>query len=377
MTKTLTTWMALAALAAGGCKKQKEDGGEQAAKDTPPPAAPADAAPAAPETPKPVRIEGVELATPESAYYDDDFDQVLVSNINGTPFEADDNGFISKVTPDGKIAELKWIDGAAEKVTLNAPKGMAISSGTLYVADVNVVRKFDAVTGAPKGEVKVKGATFLNDVVAHGGVVYVSDSGLKAGEEGFEPSGTDAVYAIDSKDKITKILSGDELGRPNGLAVVGDELYMVGFGNKELSRIDPAGKKREVVAELPHGANDGLVATRDGRLVVSSWECQCLVAGPPSGPFEVVARDLKSPADIGWDSKRERAIVPHFEESALSFVPLVPGGAAADGAAPAGGGEAGEDKAGGGEAAGEDEGGGGEAAGEDKAAPGDAPAGGE
>ena len=49
-------------------------------------------------------------------------------------------------------------------------------NGTLYVADLDTVRMFDAKTGAAKGEVKIPGATFLNDIATDGKVVYVSDS---------------------------------------------------------------------------------------------------------------------------------------------------------------------------------------------------------
>src|SRR5678809_1582729 len=117
--------------------------------------------------------------TPESALYDAGTDLIYVSNINGGPLDADDNGFISQVTPDGTVKTLKWIDGAAADVKLDAPKGMALSGGTRWVADMTTVRKFDAATGKPQGEVAIEGATFLNDVVADGaGGVYVSDSGL-------------------------------------------------------------------------------------------------------------------------------------------------------------------------------------------------------
>ena len=34
-----------------------------------------------------------------------------VSNRNGGPGDMDDNGFISRVSPDGRVLDLKWIDG--------------------------------------------------------------------------------------------------------------------------------------------------------------------------------------------------------------------------------------------------------------------------
>jgi hypothetical protein len=40
-------------------------------------------------------------------------------------------------------------------VVLNAPKGLALSADTLFVADIDHVRLFDRVSGAPKGHIKV------------------------------------------------------------------------------------------------------------------------------------------------------------------------------------------------------------------------------
>ncbi|HVH47531.1 MAG TPA: hypothetical protein VM925_34585, partial [Labilithrix sp.] len=136
------------------------------------------------------------LSTPESVLYDDAADVYLVSNIDGKPTEADGKGFIAKLSPDGTVATLKWIEGGKNKVTLNAPKGMAFSGDHLYVADLDTVRIFDRKTGAPVGDVKIAGATFLNDItVGADGRVLVSDSGFKAGAKGFDSTGTDAVYA--------------------------------------------------------------------------------------------------------------------------------------------------------------------------------------
>src|SRR5437879_3180288 len=50
----------------------------------------------------------------------------FISNENGQPTERDNNGFITKLDPDGKISKLKFIEGGAEGVTLNAPKGLAL-----------------------------------------------------------------------------------------------------------------------------------------------------------------------------------------------------------------------------------------------------------
>jgi len=140
--------------------------------------------------PKPVVRFAEGLATPESVLYDAANDRYLVSNINGSPTGVDNNGYIAELSPDGKVIQGKFISGGVKNVKLDAPKGMGISKGTLYVADITVVRKFDAKTGAVQGEIRFPKATFLNDIaVSSDDKVYVSDSGLKVGKEGLEPDG--------------------------------------------------------------------------------------------------------------------------------------------------------------------------------------------
>lgn len=262
-----------------------------------------------------VTFKNVGLATPESVLYDGTSDLYLVSNINGKPLEADNNGFISKFTPDGAGATLKWIEGGKNKVTLNAPKGMAIVGDLLYVTDLDTVRIFDRKTGAPAGEVKVPGAVFLNDLaVTSDGRVLVSDTGLKASATGFAPAGTDAVYAIDKAKKLTTLAKATDLGAPNGLLSVGDKTWVVTFGSGELYGLDAKGKKTGA-QKLPKGSLDGIVVLPGGDFLISSWEANAVYRGRPGGDFTPVIENVKSPADIGWDPKRSRVLVPLFESN--------------------------------------------------------------
>lgn len=253
------------------------------------------------------------LSTPESVLYDEVADTYLVSNVDGKPTEVDGKGFISKLSPDGKITELKWIESGKNKATLNAPKGMAIQGDQLYVTDIDTVRIFDRKTGAPVADIKVPGATFLNDItVGADGHVLVSDSGWKAGAKGFDPTGTDAVYSIDKDKKVTPVAKTKELSNPNGLAVgTGGKTWVAG-GN-ELYTLDAKGKKGEVT-KLPKGTLDGIVLLGD-EIVVSSWDGGAVYRGKGGSDFKAVIEDLKSPADIGYDKKRGRVLVPLFTEN--------------------------------------------------------------
>jgi sugar lactone lactonase YvrE len=284
--------------------------------------APAPAAPAAPPAPDPnaaiIVKEG--LQTPESVLYDAEADVYLVSNINGSPLAADDNGYITKLAPDGKVLEAKWIDGAKDNVQLNAPKGMAIADGVLYVSDIDTVRKFDAKTGEPKGEIAIKGASFLNDIAAGAdGTIYVTDSGLKMGQAGLESNGGDAVYKI-VKDKAKALIKGKDLKGPNGVLVDDAGVWVVTFGANELYNVK-SGKKTDLKA-LPKGGLDGIVKTSDGKLLVSSWESKQVFKGSPSEDFTPVLSDLNSPADIGYDTKRNRVLVPQLMDNVVVIKPL-------------------------------------------------------
>ncbi len=160
-------------------------------------------------------IENAGLATPESVLYDKKNDRYLISNINGNPTAADGNGFISIVSPEGKLQKLKWIDGEGEQTQLNAPKGMAILDDKLYVTDINSVRVFDLGTGKQWASIDIKGSTFLNDAATDGEVVYISDSGMNPD---FSSSGTDAIYRIYKEGKHEKVVADKSFSKPNGLA---------------------------------------------------------------------------------------------------------------------------------------------------------------
>lgn len=277
-----------------------------------PDAGPAAAAPA-PKAPA-MTVEG--LQTPESVFYDAETDTYLVTNINGQPLAKDDNGYISELSPDGKVVKEKLVEGG-KKATLNAPKGLALVDGVLYVADIDTVRMFDRKTGAPKGEVKVPGATFLNDLSALDGKVYLTDSGLKAGKQGFDPTGTDGLYVIDTKAKkpaVKTLLKSKDLHNPNGVLATKDTLYVVTFGAAELQRYGLDGKKKGEATKLPKGSLDGIVELGD-ELLISSWDGEAVYRGKPGGEFKEVLGKLKAPADIGYDPKRGRVLVPRFMDN--------------------------------------------------------------
>lgn len=312
--RTLSLTLIAVALTAGTACRARETPKAQA------PAAPT------PDATAPIVVSNAGFATPESVLYDAEADVYLVSNVGGTDeLAADSNGFLSRVDPAGRVLELKWIDGAKPEQALNAPKGMALANGVLYVADIDTVRMFDRTSGKATGKITIPGATFLNDVAAApDGTIYVSDSGLKQGKSDLEPSGSDAIYRIDKGEKkAARMIRGRDLGNPNGLLADDEGVWVVTFGSGEIYRVSRNGRK-EAGEDLPGGQLDGIVRIADGSLLVSSSEGGSILRGFPGAGFLANISGLTSPADIGYDSKRKRLLIPSFTGDRLEFRSLGP-----------------------------------------------------
>lgn len=272
--------------------------------------------PAPAPTPPPVLTYKGAFSTPESVLYDAAGDRYLVSNINGKPDGVDGNGYIAELLPDGTVKTPKLIAGGEKNVKLDAPKGMAIVRGELWVSDISQVRRFDLKTLAPKGDIALPGATFANDVLlAPDGRVFVSDSSVKPGEKGFEPLGGDQVLAIDKAGKVKVVAKAKELAGPNGLALGVKGLYVNTLISNEIFRLTDDGK-REDVTKLPNGGLDGFIIDGD-TVITSSWGAGAIYRGKLGGSFEPIIQNVKGSADIGWDSKRRRILVPRFMDDVV------------------------------------------------------------
>lgn len=250
----------------------------------------------------------VGFATPESVRWDENADEYIVANINGAPVDFDNNGFISRLDPDGSVIALKWIEGGVNGVTLNGPKGTALLGNRLWVADIDTVRAFNRYTGAPIGSVQIPGAQFLNDLAVRNGKVLVSDSGLDAT---ISPAGGDAIYQVDQNFNVTTISKTTDLHLPNGIEVTCDKTWVVTFGSNELYSIAADGSRQDI-QNLPAGTLDGIVALNNNHLLISSWETGTIYRGKPGDTFKAVITDVPQPADIGYDFDRHRVLVPLF-----------------------------------------------------------------
>ena len=272
----------------------------------------------APASEPPPALDG--FSEPESVRYDAKADQYFVSNINGDPFAADHNGFISRVSPDGKMIALRFIDGHGAPDGLSAPKGTALVGRTLYVADIDRVRLYDADTGEARGSIEVPGASLLNDIDAGpDGTVYVTDSGVRRDGAAFAPTGTEAIYALAQGAPIRRIASG-QFGFPNGILWNDGKLEMVTLGGGEWITFSLTGDILQRT-KLPKGKLDGIVKRETGELLVSSWDGTAIYGVRPGAAAKTILAGVPA-ADIGYDTKRARLLIPNMMDNRISFVQL-------------------------------------------------------
>jgi sugar lactone lactonase YvrE len=265
---------------------------------------------------------GEGFAAPECVIHDVRHDVYLVSNMNGAPHDKDDNGFISRVSPDGTMLQRKWIDGASPDVTLNAPRGMALDATKLYVVDVDSVQVFDRETGAQLATWPVPDAHFPNDVrVDADGNLLVTETGIHLSPEGPIPEGDSVVWKFDAAGTPTAIARGLELLGPNGIAATERGIVLVSFLGTDVYRLVDG--HREPIATLPKGLLDGLVELDDGSFLVTSWEARGVYRVYPDGTayLAIHSTAMVGPASIEYDFTREQAIVPNALANTLTIEP--------------------------------------------------------
>ncbi|WP_304233634.1 ATP-binding protein [Jiulongibacter sediminis] len=236
------------------------------------------------------------LATPESVIYDASNDVFYVSCIAGMPPGAHDgDGYIAKVGPSGEILANPWVTG------LDAPKGMAIYDGKLYVTDIDKLVSIDLNSGEVLSKTLVLGAQFLNDADVDGdGTIYMTDTET-------------ATLFMAKGDEITEVFKNDELGRLNGVFIDGDRKL---FTSGKVFTLE--GEDLQMVADSI-GGGDGVEKYKDGYFV-SNWSGEIYHLASDWTKTKVL--DTKdagiNAADIDIIESKNLLIVPTFFENRIT-----------------------------------------------------------
>ncbi len=234
-----------------------------------------------------------QLATPESVLYCEKENVLFVSNINGQPADKDSNGFITKMTLDGKIVKLKWANG------LNAPKGMGIYKTKLYVTDIDQLVEIDIKSGKIIKKYEGEKARFLNDIaIGKDGTVYVSD--MK----------NNIIYAL-KKGKFDIWLMVGNLFQPNGLLIEGNKL-LVGCMNYVVSVDLQTKHVRTYITET--GSIDGLVKSGSEKYIISDWAGNIHAINKKDPKLKLISTEAEhvNAADMEYIKSKKLLIVPTF-----------------------------------------------------------------
>jgi hypothetical protein len=230
------------------------------------------------------------LTTVESTLYDPTAKMIYTSNIEGDASKKDGKGSISKINPDGTISKLKWVSG------LNAPKGMAMMNGKLYVTDIDQLVEINMTDGKIVKRYPVKGAVFLNDAATDGKNVYFSDSR------------TGKVHMLEN-GKVSTLTEG--MDGINGLAF-NDKGEMFILDGKGLRQYGMKDKSSKFVNEVVTGG-DGLFIIDDNTYLASRWKGEVyLIKDGKETMLLDTQGESSNTADIDYIRDQQLLLVPTF-----------------------------------------------------------------
>jgi len=237
---------------------------------------------------------------PESVLFDKGSNTLYIANIDGTdPWGKDGKGSIGKMSADGKNIVVEWVTG------LDAPKGMGLYKGKLYVANLTELVVIDVASASIEKRISVPGSERLNDVsIGKKGVVFVSDSrGRK-------------VYTV-KKEKATVLLDSFKLKGPNGVLKHKSDLYVLDAGTMYKMNKDQSMTK---ITEGMDGGTDGIENVKGNDFIVSCWAGTVYYVNA-DGTKELLMDgrpNKKNSADIGFDTKTKTVFIPSFWRNTIA-----------------------------------------------------------
>jgi streptogramin lyase len=233
------------------------------------------------------------FTTAESALYDAATSTIYVSNIEANPWVLDGKGSIGKLSPTGKVIDARWITG------LNAPKGMAITNGKLFVADIDKLVEIDLAAGKIVKKHEVPGCEGLNDVTSTpDGSIYFTDS--KKG-----------VVHLLKNGNVSTIVTG--LGYSNGIFYEKSRLMLGTWKDSSLIAYNFKDKTLQKIAN-PVPQPDGVEAMGNGDYLVSSWKglVHHVQANGKATLLLDTSNEKVNAADIDYVADKKMLLVPTF-----------------------------------------------------------------
>lgn len=230
-------------------------------------------------------------------------------------WEDDGGGYISilKYNVDQDAFRLKRdfiVD--TEDASLNAPKGLSIGGGRLWVNDNARLLSYPLESPGDAPDVyEFEDAQKLNDVVYHEGDVYCSDTGA-------------GVVRVLRKDCTMETLLAPET--PNGLTWGGERFYCVTWDGHEMYGLCPVPadepRYKSFGLEDQFEVLDSIEVLEDGTFLVTDFAGGKICAVSKDRKTVKVLAEMETPADVGLDRDRMLLYVPSVEGDFVNIYQL-------------------------------------------------------
>ena len=267
---------------------------------------------AAKTTATPQRIAVVDgLSQPEAVSFDAANNVYFVSNVNGSLGVKDGNGFISRISADGVMDSLHFIQGGRDGVQLDAPMGSRVQGDTLWVLDVDKLRGFDTKTGKSYITVDLSPlkALFLNDLAIDStGEIYITDTGVQVAANGRDSHpGPDRILKVAHDRSISVAASSALFSSPDGIAwdLRAKRFILAPFSGPSVQewRVGDPGPKDIAPGK---GMFDGVEVEQNGAILITSWNDSSVSTLEGSKLVPRIAKLSYQPADVSMDAGRSR-----------------------------------------------------------------------
>ena len=213
-------------------------------------------------------------------------DTLLISNV--CDFRKAGNGFLTLLDLNGNVIDWRIVDN------LDAPLGMALQHGRLYVVDNNRVKIFAWPQYRPLETIELDTRVANDIAVGRDGTIYVSDTA------------SHSVIKL-SEDGVQSVLTGKpQFQGANGIHVEGNALFV---GGSRLWRVDLQDYSVTTIGPEWLADIDGIEIEPAGTLQITP------VAGPlvrycNSYRFEILGGDGISSANHGYAASHRLALIP-------------------------------------------------------------------
>jgi len=256
------------------------------------------------------------FVNPYGVAVDPDTNFIYVSNVNGDPNRRDDNGFISRLKGDGTIDKMRFIEGASNKITLSAPKGMTVADGRLYVADIDKLHAFDLITGRFLFDVNFGNLPiqhFYDVTLGPNMTLYLADG----------PANT--IYRINIKrqHEVTTFVSGDELGQPHGIAwfPARQVFAIAGWSSGRVIAFDITGRRQTLPAILLRTLG-GITADNSGNMFVASDGLAAIYRINTGFALNTFKLAFTTPMGVAFSQAGNEVVAASFETGTVESVSI-------------------------------------------------------